>query len=322
MKLQAVFVLLSSLGFAAAAAELPGPVVSVAWLNEHRAEVVVLDVRSDVAGFTTAPEWSTDAKTGAKVLDSSGGHIADARLVDFNAWRVSATIEGHKIDKLIPSAEEVQALMRGLGVDADDTLVLTTPGADPSDVDMAARVYWTLKTYGGTQMALLDGGNAAWLQAGYPVSTDAAVKLAAGNWSAGERNSAWLAQADDLKPGKGGPQLIDARPVPQYLGVVYKKPAVAAGGHVEGAVNYPIELQTRPVGLAQMFLTPEQYRSVMKGLGYAPQAGAITYCNTGHMAAGAWFVMSEIMGNPDTRLYDGSMHEWTTLGHPVLGVGL
>lgn len=307
---------------AAAAGTLPGPVVSAQWLNEHRADVVVLDVRSDVAAFTTAPEWATDEKTGAKTLASSGGHLAGARLVDFNQLRVSRTVDGHKIDKLLPSGDEVQSLMRGLGVDADDVLVFTTPGDDPGVVDMAARLYWTLKTYGETDMALLDGGNAAWLIAGYPVATAAAPKLAAGNWTAAELDDTWLAQADDLTPKGAAPLLVDARPVPQYVGLVYKKPAVAAGGHVAGAVNFPVEMQTRPAGLAQMFLSAEQYRSVMKALNITPAAGAITYCNTGHMAAGAWFVLSEIMGNPDTRLYDGSMHEWTTLGRPVVGVGL
>jgi thiosulfate/3-mercaptopyruvate sulfurtransferase len=316
-------VLLLSASGVATAAQLPGPVVSAAWLNEHRAEVVVLDVRADMAAFTTAPEWSTDAKTGAKTLVSGGGHIVGARPVDFNLARVSRMVGEHKIDKLLPSADEVQALVRSLGVNADDALVFTTTGVDPSDVDMAARLYWTLKTYGASNMALLDGGNAAWLLAGFPVATDAAPKLDAGNWTAGERNAAWLAQIDDLKPAAGpAPQLVDARPLPQYLGLVTKKPAVTAGGHVEGAVSYPIELQTRPAGLAQMFLTAEQYRNEMKALDIKPAAGAITYCNTGHMAAGAWFVLSEIMGNPGTRLYDGSMHEWTTLGRPVVGMGL
>jgi len=71
-----------------------------------------------------------------------------------------------------------------------------------------------------------------------------------------------------------------------------------------------------------MFLGAPQYAKVMGAVGIAPKAGAITYCNTGHMAAGAWFVLSEIMGLADVRLYDGSMHEWTTLGRPVVGLGL
>ena len=48
-----------------------------------------------------------------------------------------------------------------------------------------------------------------------------------------------------------------------------------------------------------------------KASGVDPQASTITYCNTGHLASSAWFVLSEVLGNKQTRLYDGSMHEWT-----------
>ena len=36
----------------------------------------------------------------------------------------------------------------------------------------------------------------------------------------------------------------------------------------------------------------------------------ITYCNTGHWASVAWFGLSEVMGNKNTAMYDGSMTEW------------
>jgi thiosulfate/3-mercaptopyruvate sulfurtransferase len=37
----------------------------------------------------------------------------------------------------------------------------------------------------------------------------------------------------------------------------------------------------------------------------------VSYCNTGHWAATNWFVMSEVLGLDNVRLYDGSMVEWT-----------
>ena len=37
----------------------------------------------------------------------------------------------------------------------------------------------------------------------------------------------------------------------------------------------------------------------------------VSYCNTGHWAATNWFVMSEILGQKNVKLYDGSMVEWT-----------
>jgi thiosulfate/3-mercaptopyruvate sulfurtransferase len=42
-----------------------------------------------------------------------------------------------------------------------------------------------------------------------------------------------------------------------------------------------------------------------------PDGDAISYCNTGHSAAGNWFALSEVLGRPGVRLYDGSMTEWT-----------
>ena len=37
----------------------------------------------------------------------------------------------------------------------------------------------------------------------------------------------------------------------------------------------------------------------------------VSYCNTGHWAATNWFVMSEVLGKDNVKLYDGSMVEWT-----------
>ncbi len=36
-----------------------------------------------------------------------------------------------------------------------------------------------------------------------------------------------------------------------------------------------------------------------------------SYCNTGHWAATDWFVLSEVLGRKDVKLYPGSMVEWT-----------
>ena len=41
-------------------------------------------------------------------------------------------------------------------------------------------------------------------------------------------------------------------------------------------------------------------------------ADEIAFCNTGHWASVAWFGLSEILGNKKTKLYDGSMADWTS----------
>jgi thiosulfate/3-mercaptopyruvate sulfurtransferase len=37
----------------------------------------------------------------------------------------------------------------------------------------------------------------------------------------------------------------------------------------------------------------------------------VSFCNTGHWAATNWFVLSELVGDPDVKLYAGSMVDWT-----------
>lgn len=302
-----------------AALELPGPVVSPQWLDQNRDAVVVLDVHNGADTFTEAPEYET-AEDGSKKLTYVGGHVPGARLVDFNSLRVSTLVDGKKIDKMLPPREQVQALVRSWGVNNGDVLVISSPGASFEESDMAARLYWTLKVHGHQAMALLDGGNAAWGQAGLPLVTDTAAAPAAGDWTAAELSTTWFATAADLKPGQASPQLVDARPTPQYLGLFFKKPAVTAGGHVAGANNFAPDVRTREAGLSRGYFPAERYRQVLTAVGVKPEAGSIVYCNTGHMAAGAWFVLSEVLGVEGVKLYDGSMHEWTTLGHPVVGL--
>lgn len=318
----AAAMMILGLPMAAAAGDLPGPVVDAKWLNEHAKDVMIIDVRDDLDSWTAAPEYEKDEKTGAQKLSATGGHIAGALPLLFKKVRVDRMVDGKKIEKMLPDKAHVQDLMQTTGVSKSKPIVITSPGEAADQIDAAARVYWTLKYYGANELALLDGGNAAWLGAGLPVSTDKAAAVARGNWEATAERKELLADMSDVEKAiKDKTQIVDARPLPQYLGVTFKKPAVAAGGHLAGALNLPTDVRTRTSGIAHQFLKPDEYRAVMKAQGISEKAPTVTYCNTGHMASGTWFIQSEILGAKNVRLYDGSMHEWTTLGKPLLGLG-
>lgn len=303
------------------AGALPGPVVDAQWLKDHQVQVVLIDVRNDLESWTKAPEYEKDDKTGKTTLIATGGHIAGALPLLFKSIRVDRTVEGKKIEKLLPDRAYVETLMQATGVLMGKPIVITAPGESPDEIEAAARVYWTLKVYGANDVALLDGGNAAWIQAGFPVSTDRTEPMR-GDWEAGEERKDLLANMADVEQAiKDKVQLVDARPLPQYLGVSFKKPSVMAGGHLQGALNVPTDVRLRSTGVAQVFLKPEEYQAILKAQGVQEQKPTVTYCNTGHMAAGMWFIQSEILGTKGVRLYDGSMHEWTTLGKPLVGLG-
>lgn len=315
------FALSALLPIAASAGKLPGPVVDAAWFREHVTHVSLIDVRDDLDTWTIAPVFEKDEKTGKESLVETGGHIDGALPLIFKKARVDRMVNGTKIEKMLPEKGYVQELMQATGVAKDKPIVITSPGESVDQIEAMARVYWTLKFYGANDVALLDGGNAAWIAAGLPVSTTR-KDIARGDWEAGAERHELLAEFTDIEEGIAEKvQMIDARPVSQYLGVTFKKPAIAAGGHIAGARNYPTDLRVRPNGIAQMFLTPDEYRAALRAQSIDATAPTIAYCNTGHMAAGMWFIQSEILGAKNVRLYDGSMHEWTTRGKPVVGLG-
>ena len=228
-------------------------------------------------------------------------------------------IDNREIKWMLPDQQAFQSLMRGIGVKAGRPTVIVPQGASGEELDMAARVYWSMKVYGDDQLALLDGGTLGWLQHDLPFATSAA-DTTAGNWVATAPRLRYVASSADVAAAIGTrAQIVDARPTPFYIGLV-KKPIVGQAGHIKGAVNLPNDLRTVSKSDGTHLLSPAEYTSIFKHLDIAPHQATITYCNTGHLAAGAWFVISEVMKNPDTRLYDGSMYEWTNEQRPVVGL--
>ena len=318
IKTAAVFVAVLLGTEVAQAVTLPGPVVSPQWLAAHRAEVNIVDVRADPASFTKAPEFTTE--NGKKSLETLGGHIPGALLLDFGKTRVARMIDGREIKWMLPDEQAFQTLMRGIGVKAGMPTVIVPEGPTGEGIDMAARVYWSMKVYGDDHLALLDGGTSGWLQMGMPYDTTAALTSAPGNWVATAPRMRYVASSADVAKAIGTKvQIVDARPMPFYMGLV-KKPMVLQPGHIKGAVDMPPDLRAVTTDGSAHFLSAPEYAAVFKHLDIAANKPSITYCNTGHLASGAWFILSEVMKNPDVRLYDGSMYEWTTEKRPVVSV--
>lgn len=304
----------------ALATDLPGPVVSSAWLADHRAEVQVVEVRSDFASFGKQPVFETDKKTGKKSLVEVGGHLPGARLVDFKNVRMERMLGERKVKFLSPLGAEFEARMQAAGVVADKPIVLVPMGQTISDVDEALRLYWTFKLRGEDHVAVLDGGAAGWLAEGREVQTAQPAPVT-GTWKAGTDRPEYAATSEAVAEAseKKTAQLVDARGLPQFFGTA-KAPTVDGFGHVAGAKSFAPELLTRAANGALYFHPPKVYEALMRATGIDPQAPTVAYCNTGHLASGAWFVMSEILRNRGTRLYDGSMSLWTQEKRPLVSV--
>lgn len=316
-KFTALLALMTFTSLSVQAVELPGPLVDTDWLQKHASQVTILDVRADEKSFTGKPVYSKDKKTGKLTLVRVGGHIPGARLIDYKQIRDKRMIDGREVTRMVPAHDKFEKVMQSAGLGAKDSIVIVSEGENNGDMTMATRLYWTLKYYGHDKLAILNGGTAAWLLDGKPVTADA-PKPSRGDWRATQERREMLATSEDVANAvkSRDAQLMDTREISQYLGTYYKKSYVYDKGHIPGAKNFPNELLTQQDTPAKFF-PADQVRQLAQTLGINTEGKIITYCNSGHLASGSWFLMSEVLGNKNVRLYDGSMHQWTLEKRPT-----
>jgi thiosulfate/3-mercaptopyruvate sulfurtransferase len=233
------------------------------------------------------------------------GHVPGAVQSDYAAdgWRVARGGAGG----LLPEADALSGLFGRLGLRPDHEVVVVPTGAGVNDFNAAARVYWTLKVAGHRRVSLLDGGYAAWSgDPSRPVETGPARARPEGAYPV-RLDPRLRAELSDVERAiaRGSAALIDARSTAAFEGRE-KSPQARVGGRLPGAVLADVSEAYDPA--ANRLRPREELEQVFAKV---PEGEAISYCNTGHSAAGDWFVLSEVLGRPGVKLYDGSMSEWT-----------
>ena len=117
----------------------------------------------------------------------------------------------------------------------------------------------------------------------------------------------------------GNGQLLDLREPAAYLGVARNIASVDPQwhGHIPRARNVPMTVLSNDVGPAALLFDKDTLQQMLALMGASPDSPTTVYCNSGIMASVGWFVLSEVLGNSDVRLYDGSMQEWTLEKMPL-----
>ncbi len=302
----------------AQAAELPGPLVETDWLAKHLNDkkLVVLDVRADTKSFTAkaagGPSIPGMNPCGAKKDKKSetAGHIPGARLWNWKTVRTKRVVEGMELEGVVPTKEAFEQAMRELGVNNDSVIVVTADAAETSTFTFATRAYWTLKYYGHDKVAVLNGGTVKWKAENRPMGFDQNEGIPQGNFTARAERREMLATTADVEAAVKAKkvQLVDGRTANYYLGQE-KKDYVYAKGHIPGAKNLA---HTQLVDeKTHAFKSAADLKKLATEIGVDTAKPTITYCDSGHLSTGQWFVLHELMGNKSVKLYDGSMHEWT-----------
>lgn len=251
---------------------------------------------------------------GLRVLDIrdaksyEAGHLAGSVPAPYAGWRGQPNNPG-----AAPTPERLTELLQSLGLEAATPVVIVYEGSNSTDFGAAARVYWTLKAGGLHDLAILNGGVAAWRAAKLPLTTEAAPEVARSTYVVGQLDPKLIATRAEVQQLVGSKQsvLLDARPAAFFNGEA-KAPAAAQAGTIAGAANVDNAVWFAPGSGALLDPAQQQRIAAEKGIDLA--APTVNFCNTGHWAATNWFVLSEVLGQKDARLYPDSLVDWSNNG--------
>jgi thiosulfate/3-mercaptopyruvate sulfurtransferase len=224
-------------------------------------------------------------------------HIPGAAFVDLD--RQLADPPSERGRHPLPSPERFGAEMQALGVSASRPVVVY----DAGPATAAARAWWLLRYFGHPQIAVLDGGLAAWVAAGYPLE-GGAVSNAAGDFVARPGGMPVITAAEAEKLATDG-VLLDARAHERYSGFV--EPVDPIAGHIPGARNRPTTENVDPSGC---FLESATLRAAFERLGIGDGVRVAAYCGSGVTAAHE--VLALELAGYHAALYPGSWSEWIT----------
>lgn len=254
-------------------------VVTPEWLaaNLSNPRLVVVDVR--------------------KVEDYKAAHIPGAVSMLGATFYVPAK----GLSNELPFMDDLSEALADVGID-ESTLVVVVE-TDGSRFSWATRVAWTLVYAGLDNVAVLSGGQAAWVKAKLAVTTEVAKKKASG-FEAKPRAS-YLALKADVLATKG--QVVDARTYDTYFGLV-KQGFVAQAGHLPGAYSLPFSWICNAEGMVK---PKEELAKMPVALGIDPSLETIIYCDSGVLCTSWWWIMKEYLGWTNVRSYDGSSQEIT-----------
>lgn len=168
---------------------------------------------------------------------------------------------------------------------------------------MAARLWWLLQWLGHEAVAVLDGGLAAWSEAGLPLTRETRER-APGRWRP-RPGARPVVDTGALAADPAAHRLLDARAEQRFRGE--HEPIDPVAGHVPGARNRPWEWSLDEQG---RFLAPPALRAELAPLVEgAPAAGVVAMCGSGVSACHLLLAL-EHAGLPAAALYPGSWSEW------------
>ncbi|MGC4106690.1 MAG: rhodanese-like domain-containing protein [Thermomicrobiales bacterium] len=174
-----------------------------------------------------------------------------------------------------------------------------------------ARAWWVLTYLGFDIPLVLDGGLAAWQDAGGEIeravsaaASPQAVVVVAGTpetAAAPTPRPQVLATREQVLASLNDPDvvLIDTRPASDY-----------EAGHIPGAINLDYT-ENGTGGTPNVWKSPDALKTLYASIGATGDKRIIPYCHSGTKSAVTFFTLW-LLGYPEIALYTGSWEEWSS----------
>lgn len=271
--------------------------VDADWVEAHLDDpnVVLVEVDEDVSAYDT-------------------GHIRGAVRID---WRDDLQDPARRdfVDKA-----GFEALLSKKGISNADTVVLY----GGNNNWFAAYAYWYFKVYGHGDVKLLDGGRKKWELDSRALVTEVPERPTT-SYTATEQDASIRAYRDEVLAAIGTLNLVDVRSPDEFTGKILAPAHMPQEqpqrpGHIPTAKNIPWSKAAADDGT---FRSDDELRALYGDAGVDFGKDTIAYCRIGERSAHTWFVLHELLDQPNVKNYDGSWTEYGSLvGVPIeLGAG-
>jgi len=266
--------------------------VDAAWVEQRHDDpgVVLVEVDEDTTAYDK-------------------GHIRGAVRLD---WQqdLQDPVRRDFVDR-----QRFEQLLSSRGIGDDDTVVLY----GGNNNWFAAYAYWYFKVYGHADVKLLDGGRKRWELDSRELVDDAPSRPAT-TYTAQEPDLSIRAFRDEVLQAIGTRNLIDVRSPDEYAGRLKAPPhlpqeSAQRAGHIPTAANVPWSKAAEEDGT---FRSDDELRRLYADAGVDFGRDTVSYCRIGERSAHTWFVLHELLEQPNVKNYDGSWTEYGSLvGVPV-----
>ncbi|MGL5825339.1 MAG: sulfurtransferase [Nocardioides sp.] len=266
--------------------------VSTQWVEDNldNPDIVLIEVDEDTSSYDK-------------------GHIRGAIKLD---WTTDLQ---DQVRRDFVNKDQFEALLSARGVGNDHTVVLY----GGNNNWFAAYAYWYFKLYGHQDVKLVDGGRKKW-ELDSRELTDELPTRAATTYVAQDQDLSLRAFRDEVVAALGVQNLVDVRSPDEYAGRLMApahlpQEQAQRAGHVPTAANVPWSKAANDDGT---FKTDQALREIYADAGLDWDKDTIAYCRIGERSSHTWFVLKELLGQPNVKNYDGSWTEYGSLvGVPV-----